>query len=156
MGQLGGQGGDSAINFGQRRSGDFGDRTGMKRGNLPPRSGDAPINRGDLDRAVRSAILNLSQLRAEYGANSDVGHAVTEALDGVRQLQDSPYALSGPELETRLQHEVLPNIEQLELQFRRKVDEKTGGQVRNPSTDPVPPGYADRVADYFRRLSKSK
>jgi hypothetical protein len=156
MGQLGGQGGDSAINFGQRRSGDYWDRTGVNRGNLPARPGDPPINRGDMDRAVRSAILSLSQLRAEYGANSDVGHAVTEALDRVRQLQNSPYALSGPELEARLQHEVLPNIEQLELQFRRKLDEKTGGQVRNPSTDPVPPGYADRVADYFRRLSKSK
>ncbi len=157
IGQLGGQGGDSAINFGQR-NGDYWGRTGLNRGNLPERQGDAPINRdrSELDRAVRSAILSLSQLRAEFGRDSEVGRAVTDALDRVRQLQGSPYSLSGPELEARLQREVLPNLEQLELQFRRKVDEKNGGQVRNPSIDPVPPGYADRVADYFRRLSKSK
>ena len=130
----------------------------MNRGNLPARPGDGPINRdrSELDRAVRAAILSLSQLRAEFGRDSEVGRAVTDALDRVRQLQGSPYSLSGPELEARLEREVLPNLEQLELQFRRKVDEKNGGQVRNPSVDPVPPGYADRVADYFRRLSKSK
>lgn len=157
IGQLGGQGGDSAINFGPR-NGDYWGRTGLNRGNLPARPGDPPVNRdrSELDHAIRSAIVNLSQLRAEFGRDSEVGRAIADALDRVRQLQGSPYSLSSPELDARLEREILPNLEQLELQFRRKVEEKNGGQVRNPSVDTAPPGYADRVAEYFRRLSKSK
>jgi hypothetical protein len=47
-------------------------------------------------------------------------------------------------------------VERLEVQVRRQLDEQQGGQVRNAGSEPVPAGYSDAVADYFRRLSKSK
>ena len=46
-------------------------------------------------------------------------------------------------------------IEQIELQLRRLLDDQAGG-VRSGSAEPVPPGYSDAVAEYFRRLSKEK
>ena len=42
------------------------------------------------------------------------------------------------------------------MELRRKVDEAGGGSVRSPGAEPVPQGYADAVAEYFRKLSKSK
>ena len=43
------------------------------------------------------------------------------------------------------------------MQLRRKVDQ-TGdnGSVRSSSGESIPQGWSDAVADYFRRLSKSK
>jgi hypothetical protein len=59
------------------------------------------------------------------------------------------------ELSDRLSREILPEMERIELQVRRELGEG-GSQVRNSASDPVPPGYADAVAEYFRRLSKGK
>jgi len=51
----------------------------------------------------------------------------------------------------------LAGVEQVEMELRRKVDDATGGgSIRSPGSEPVPQGYADAVADYFRKLSKSK
>jgi hypothetical protein len=37
------------------------------------------------------------------------------------------------------------------------VDDTTaGGSVRSPGGEKVPQGYADAVAEYYRKLSKSK
>ena len=51
---------------------------------------------------------------------------------------------------------VLPNLEALEVQMRREADKQSGDQVRSGSTDRVPPGFTDAVAEYFRKLSKGK
>ena len=56
----------------------------------------------------------------------------------------------------RIEGQMLAGVEQIELQLRRMLDEQEGGNVRSGATDRVPPGYADAVAEYFRRLSKEK
>ena len=53
-----------------------------------------------------------------------------------------------------MRSELLPNIEQLELQLRRKLEGEQGGQVRSSNTERVPAGYGEAIAEYFRRLSK--
>jgi hypothetical protein len=46
-------------------------------------------------------------------------------------------------------------VEGVELQLRRMTDDKNGGgTVRSGTGETVPPGFADAVAEYFRRLSK--
>jgi len=50
--------------------------------------------------------------------------------------------------------QAMTGIEQIEVQLRRKVEEQNGGSIRSATPQPAPPGYADAVADYFRRLSK--
>jgi hypothetical protein len=51
----------------------------------------------------------------------------------------------------------LAGMEQVEMELRRKVDDAAGnGSVRSPGGEKVPQGYAEAVAEYFRRLSKSK
>jgi hypothetical protein len=61
-----------------------------------------------------------------------------------------------PGLLEQLRSQILPNMEQLEIQLRRKLEEKQGGQVRTAAGDQIPSGYADAVAEYFRKLSKGK
>ena len=60
------------------------------------------------------------------------------------------------ELTQRLNREVIPSMERLELELRRKLDDKNGDQVRSAGSETVPPGYSGAVADYYRKLSKSK
>ena len=68
---------------------------------------------------------------------------------------DPRLASSNAELMNRIESQMLGGVEQIELQLRRMLDDQ-GGAVRSGSTEPVPQGYADAVAEYFRRLSKEK
>ena len=47
-------------------------------------------------------------------------------------------------------------MERLELELRRKLEDKNSDQVRSAGTETVSPGYSDAVADYFRKLSQGK
>jgi hypothetical protein len=50
----------------------------------------------------------------------------------------------------------LQEVEQVEMRLRRKVEDAQGTTVRSPAAEAVAPGYADAVAEYFRKLSKGK
>lgn len=103
------------------------------------------------DRMYREALQQLAILRQQLANNPDLGRQVSDLY---REVQG--WHLSGPELEERLRRQVLPNIEQLELMLRRQLDEQKSGQVRSGASDPVPAGYADPVAEYYKKLSKGK
>ena len=73
----------------------------------------------------------------------------------LRQL-DSFAASNDPLLQERIQA-ALAGVEQVEMELRRKVEDTTGGgSVRSPGGEKVPQGYADKVAEYYRKLGKSK
>jgi len=50
----------------------------------------------------------------------------------------------------------LDNMDQVELELRRLADAQQTGSVRSGASQPIPPGYADAVAEYFRRLAAQK
>ncbi len=105
----------------------------------------------DLDATSRE----LAQIR--QGLMDKNPELAKEIGDIMRDIQKATMgATQGPELGARLDRQVLPNIEQLELVLRRKLEEQNGGQVRSGASDRVPPGYGDAVAEYFRKLSKGK
>jgi hypothetical protein len=108
-----------------------------------------------IERALREGMRELSQMRQELRDTPELQGDVQEAL---RELQkyDPEKIANDPKLAERIQSAVMPMIEQLELQLRRNLDATDGGQVRTSATERVPQGYADAVADYFRRLSKGK
>ncbi len=114
----------------------------------------SPPSPAELERAQRDALRDLTALRQSLRDNPDLARDVG---DLIRQMQGvDPRQFPGhPELIERLLSQFLPGLEQLELQLRRKVDEK-GGEARAASPEPPPPGYADAVAEYFRRLSRGK
>lgn len=106
------------------------------------------------DRTIREGVRDLGQLRQTLRDNPDLAKELGEAYRTIQSLN----GLNGndAELEQRLRNTVLPNIESLELLLRRQVEEQKGGQVRSGATERAPAGYADKVAEYFRRLSNGK
>ena len=83
--------------------------------------------------------------------------------DTLRQVQEliremqrlDPKRFPGnPELVEQLHTQVLNDVDKLELQLRRQADDKQSGQIHGGESLPVPSGYQDAVAEYFRRLSK--
>ena len=148
MGQTmgGGQGG------GNDRSG-WGGETGIYRsGNGIPQQG--PINNAAVEQAYRQGVRDLQQLRQALQDSPDMAREVEETLREVQRFDPSKTP-GNPALIDQILTQVLPNIEQLELQLRRKLEGKDG-QVRSSAAERIPQGYGDAVAEYFRRLSKTK
>ncbi|MCX6638629.1 MAG: hypothetical protein NT090_26545, partial [Acidobacteria bacterium] len=81
-----------------------------------------------------------------------------EIQQAIREIErlDAARFPGNPELVARLRDQVLPSIEQLELLLRRKLEERQSGQVRSATGERIPQGYGASVAEYYRRLSRSK
>jgi hypothetical protein len=73
----------------------------------------------------------------------------------MQRLNPFTYA-NDPELSSRIQAAMLGDIQQVEMELRRKVDDTNGGNIRSPGKETVTPGFENKVADYFRKLMSSK
>ena len=104
--------------------------------------------------ALRDAARDLQELRRALGDNPELQKAVADALVELQRLNLG--STRDAELDERIRRVAMPNIEQLELLLRRKLDEERSGQVRAGTTEKAPLGYADAVAEYFRKLSKKR
>ncbi len=109
----------------------------------------------DPSRVMHDATLDLNELRQLYKDNPDVIRDITDVEQQISQLKVGD--ISSPELQNRINREVLPNLESLEVRLPQgEVEGGNEGQVRSAATDRVPAGYVDAVAEYFRKLSKGK
>ena len=172
-GQKGGQQGDGQQGGGQQggnqrggqRDGQItntwgggnngGNRSGaINYGQLQGPQGGVPsdITPLDTERAYREGMRELGELRRS--AESPEMQKDIDAL--LREMQQiDPRTFPGnPVLLERLNAQIIPHIEQIELQLRRQLEEKQSGQVKSGAAERVPPGYADAVAEYFRKLSR--
>jgi hypothetical protein len=114
-----------------------------------PNGTDGPV---PMEQAYRESFRDLNQLREFIRQNPDMAGDYSNLS---RALNPS-FVSNDAELSNRLSHEVLPELERLELDLRRKLDDKNSDQVRSAGSETVAPGYSDAVADYFRKLSQSK
>jgi hypothetical protein len=106
------------------------------------------------DSAYRDSIAELNQLRQTLKDDPESLRAVQELIREMLRLD--PIRFPGnPVMVEELYNRVLGDVDKLELQLHRASDAKQFGHVRNAESQPVPPGYEDAVADYFRRLSKT-
>ena len=110
------------------------------------------VRPGDTERAIREGTRDLAELRQMLKDNPDMARELGDAYRSIQRLGTN--GGNDQELEDRLRRTVLPNIESIETQLRRQLEEQRGGQVRSAATERAPDGYADKVAEYFRRLSK--
>jgi hypothetical protein len=134
------------------------DRSAINRGDWRPAplpSGISTPSEADIARIYRESLRDLSDLRRDLTGSSESTRDIQELLAEMQRLDPSRFP-GNPELLERLRSEVLPALEQIELQVRRQIEDQQGGQVRNAGGEPIPPGYSGAVAEYFRRLSKSK
>lgn len=112
------------------------------------------------ERGFREGLRDLQQLRqqlrAEGGAGAtELNQEVDRLIREMQQIDPSKFP-GNPALIESMRAQVLPALEQLELQLRRQLEKDTAGQVRTGSSGKIPSGYSEAVAEYYRRLSKTK
>jgi hypothetical protein len=108
----------------------------------------------DPQKMLSDAAHGLAEMRNQFKDDADMTRQITDVERDISRLQVGD--ISSQELQNRLNREILPNLEALELQLRKQTEQDSGGQVRSAATDKVPAGYTDAVAEYFRKLSKGK
>jgi len=144
-----GQAGSQGQAQGDGTTGDRYDANGSIRPGIPQPVG--PSDRAAVERAVQDGIRDLSRLRQSLADNPDVNKQLQDVLRSLQRFGGS----GDLHVIDAMRNDVLPQVEQLETQLRRKLDEQSG-QVRASSNEPVPQGYGDAIAEYFRRLSRAK
>ena len=151
------QGEREARQGGQRGQGEW---SAINRGGYLPELGNGGVPRADgpsmagVEQAYREGMRELNQVGREMGENPEVAREVQSLIREMQRLNPSNFK-GNPEMVEQLRSQVLANLEQIELQLRRKLDEQSS-QVRSNPSRAVPQGYAESVADYFRRLSRGR
>jgi len=131
------------------------------RGGIGSQSFGGPgINRASAEGAFREGIRNLAQLDQMLRGNREVPHEISrDVQDLMRQMQgvDPRLLAARPERLDQIVDSLMTGVEEIELKLRRLADgDQTTGSVRSGASQPPPPGYADAVAEYFRRLANHK
>jgi hypothetical protein len=164
--QPGGRGGANQQGQGNQNGGGFAQYGGNGGGNpygyrdqygrFPVRPMYEPVDPKNFNpqQAIQSATQQLNDMRQMFKDNPDMQRQVGDVEREISRLQVGD--ISSAELQNRLNHVILPNLESLEAQMRKEVEQKNGEQVRSGAGDKVPAGYAAAVEEYFRKLSKGK
>jgi hypothetical protein len=97
-------------------------------------------------------IRDLGRLRNNIGNDRDLAREYQQLLERSRQLDPNRWATS-PQLAETINNQVLSQIDEVELMLRRKA-QANDGSVRGANPRNPPPGYAEAVAEYYRKLSK--
>jgi hypothetical protein len=161
QGQPGQQSGDGQIGGQQQgdASGNYTQGGGWRNGDRMPRPGSNPVAPADAERIYRDSMRQLSMLRQEIQKNPDLNKELGGDLQQLmRDMQNiNPTQMAGnPAVIDDIRTQILPALQSLELQLRRKLEGSQAGQVRSGAAERIPQGYGDAVAEYFRRLSKGK
>jgi len=105
-------------------------------------------------RAYDDTLRDLNQLRQAVREDPESAKEVQDLIQEMEKLDPSRFP-GNPALVEQLHSQVLADVDKLELQLRRQLDDKDAGQVRSGDTNTVPQGYEESVAEYYRRLSKT-
>ncbi|HXW61143.1 MAG TPA: hypothetical protein VEJ45_00980 [Candidatus Acidoferrales bacterium] len=115
----------------------------------PPSADTAPI---PPERAYRESVAELDRLRQTVKDDPESLRQVQELIREMQGLDPSRFP-GNPAIVERLRSQVLSDVDKLELQLRRDSEGKQAGEVRNSESLPIPAGYEEAVAAYYRRLS---
>ena len=91
----------------------------------------------------------------ELASLLEMSREVAQMIRDMKKLDPSRFR-GNPELVEELITQVLPGLEQIELRLRRELEGDDAGQVKAVLSRPVPAGYADAVAEYYRKLSRGQ
>lgn len=154
-GNSGGRGQDGRPNEqrGGGGSSPFRDYGAMNSGQNQPNLPNAPEVRS-IERNFSQSLRDLEQMRGRLGSTPEDQAEIQKLLKDMAALDPNRFK-GNPALVDQMRSQLLPVLEQLELKLRRDAEGKEGsGEARSATPDRVPSGYADQVAEYFRRLSK--
>jgi hypothetical protein len=122
--------------------------------NLPqPVAPDTSSTPSDSERVFEQSVSNLNQLRQTVQNDPGAARELRNLIDEIQRLDPNRFP-GNPALLQQLHNQVMSDVNTLELQLRRKQDDRSG-DIRSGNATSVPPGYEDAVAEYYRRLSKN-
>jgi len=113
-----------------------------------------PSTPEEIQRAYQEAMRELNALRQNFQGQPAPLADLQELIREMQRLDPSRFP-GNPAMLEELHDQVLTSVDKLELRLRRQEDDSEAGQIRSGDSQPVPAGYQDSVADYFRRLSKN-
>ena len=101
-------------------------------------------------------MRQLNALRQSFQGQPEPLADLQELIKEMQRLDPSRFP-GNPAMLEELHDQVLTSVDKLELRLRRQADtnDADAGQIRSGDSQPIPSGYQDSVADYFRRLSKN-
>ena len=132
----------SAMNTGERLPPEFG---------LEPPATDARA----VEQVYRQGLRELAELRHSLREQPELASEVQELVRLMQRLDPKRFP-GNPALIEQLRTQLLPSLEHVELRLRRQLEGTSEAQARSGVALPIPPGYADAVAEYYRRLSRSR
>ncbi|HTB64585.1 MAG TPA: hypothetical protein VK727_00050 [Steroidobacteraceae bacterium] len=133
---------------------------GWNTGNNPRGAGQVATRDSSATPADREKNFDqgLADLQGVRRAVADDPAAKKQVDDLIRSMQRlDPRRFPGnPEVVDQLFAEVRSGVDRLELQLGHDPADDNRNVVRNTESLPVPEGYQDAVAEYYRRLSKAQ
>jgi hypothetical protein len=109
-------------------------------------------NPADAQREIDQGLNLLNRVGAVVQDSPEAQRELQSLIDQMRNLDPSRFP-GNPGLVEQMHQQLLSNVDALELQLRRTLDENHGGTIRNTNPAKVPVGYQDSVAEYYRKLS---
>jgi hypothetical protein len=106
------------------------------------------------DQAYGDLMRDIGRLRAQVDAGNDKDLA-REYQDLVRKAQqmDPRHMTNDAQLGAIVGAQAMNQVDELELVLRKKLA-ASDGSIRSTNPRVIPPGYADQVAEYTKRLSR--
>ena len=128
---------------------------GFDPGGFEPETGkevqEVPRTQAEMDAAYQAAMQELEALRNSVKDQPEQLGDISELKKELQQLDPKRFP-GNPQMLQEINTKLSATVDKLELQLRRD-DSGQPGQIRSGDSQPVPTGYADSVAEYFRRLS---
>jgi hypothetical protein len=146
------QAGGGTNNSGERGPMNDGVDPGIKRtggGTAEPRQGPNPA---DTQKQIEQGLNLLAQVRSAVQDSPEAKQQLQALIDQMRNLDPKRFALD-PKQVDQMHQQLVSEVDALELQLRRQLDENQGGTIRNADPTKVPAGYQASVAEYYRKLS---
>lgn len=151
--RIAGQTGNPAGGGGNRSGNVYGDldtgNTRISGRAVAPQQGPNPA---DTQREIDQGLDLLNQIRGAVQDNAEARAQLQALVEEMRNLDPKRFP-GNPALVEQMRQQLIANVDALQLQLRRKLDENQGGTIRNADPARVPAGYQDSVADYYRKLS---
>ena len=109
----------------------------------------------DPEQTYRQGMSELGRLKRAIGEDPAARREVDELIRSMQRLDPRRFP-GNPAMVEELSGRVLGEVDRLELQLRHDAGPGDVGNVRTGPAMPVPAGYDDAVADYYRELSRTR
>jgi hypothetical protein len=108
----------------------------------------------DTQRLIEQGVGELQALRRQTAGDPESERQIQQLISEMQHLDLRRFP-GNPAMIEQIHAQLLSDVDSLELQLRHKLDTQQAAEIRAADPFPIPHGYEQAVADYFRRLSQA-